>query len=104
MTFVEVFSLCFWSIMLVLTLILVIKNEVTFICMRTIDNAVYDYNIDMLNKGMPSKVSFFDTKSYNATLWCLWDWGYKNILPKDKYEIIKPYIKKWNPFKKEKKK
>ena len=35
-----------------------------------------------------------NTEEYNKTLWRLWDFGYKNILPKADYELIKPYIQK----------
>lgn len=31
---------------------------------------------------------------YERTLWRLNDWSYKNILPPDKYELIKPFIRK----------
>ncbi len=31
-------------------------------------------------------------EGYDKTLWRWWDWGYKNILPKEDYELIKPYI------------
>lgn len=32
-------------------------------------------------------------ESYAKTLFRFWDWGYKNILPKEDFELIKPYIK-----------
>ena len=32
-------------------------------------------------------------EDYNDTLYRWWDFGCKNILPKEDYEIIKPYIK-----------
>ena len=28
----------------------------------------------------------------DVTIWRLWDFGYKNILPKEDYELIKSYI------------
>lgn len=37
-------------------------------------------------------VDYDDMENYVVTLWRLWDWGYTRILPKDKFEIIKPYI------------
>jgi hypothetical protein len=32
-------------------------------------------------------------EDYDDTLFRLWDWGYKRILPKQYFELIKPYIK-----------
>lgn len=31
-------------------------------------------------------------ESMNDTLFRLWDWGYKNILPKEYLELLEPYI------------
>lgn len=39
-------------------------------------------------------VDWSDMESYDKTLWRLWDWGYKRILPKEKFEFIKDYINK----------
>lgn len=32
-------------------------------------------------------------EDFDKTLFRLWDWGYKNILPKEDFELIKPYLK-----------
>jgi hypothetical protein len=39
------------------------------------------------------EVEFADMETYDKTYKRFWDWGYKRILPPDKYEIIKPYTK-----------
>lgn len=40
-------------------------------------------------------ISFMNhMEAYDKTLWRLWDFGCKNILPKEDFELIKPYIKK----------
>ena len=31
-------------------------------------------------------------EGYNKTIWRFWDWGYKNILPKQYIELLEPYI------------
>jgi hypothetical protein len=49
--------------------------------MDCIENHNYSYLVD-----------YNDEESYEKTLFRLWDWGYTRILPKDKFEIIKPYI------------
>ena len=40
-------------------------------------------------------------ESYLKVIFRIWDWGYENILPPDKYVLIAPYIK---PYKGNKKK
>lgn len=34
------------------------------------------------------------TEGFTKTLWRWWDWGCKNILPKEDYELIRPYLRK----------
>jgi hypothetical protein len=57
---------------------------------------VGDYNIDRINRGLGIDwdLYFNDIEPFERTVFRLWDWGYKRILPKDKFEIIKPYLKK----------
>jgi hypothetical protein len=54
------------------------------------------YRRDMIARGefVNFKVNYDDMESYDETLFRLFDFGYKNILPKEKYDIIKPYINK----------
>ena len=69
------------------------KNNNTYRMQMKILDAIYAYNIDCIKGNKVSMVNFEDIESYKSTYFRLWDWGYKNILPKEKYEIIKPYIK-----------
>ena len=63
-------------------------------------NAVYEYNVEQINSGNLDNQQVYvvdidfdsQAKSYDNTLWRFWDWGYKNILPKEAYEKIKHYI------------
>ena len=50
--------------------------------------SIYDSSID------GCLVEYEDIEDQWKTLLRFWDWGYKRILPKDKIEIIKPYLKK----------
>lgn len=34
-----------------------------------------------------------NAEELDETIWRLTDWGYKNILPKEDFELIEPYIK-----------
>lgn len=76
--------------------VLNLKNANTAKNQMRILNAITDYQNDCIKKDMYKEalnVSIQDKEDYDKTLWRLWDWGYTRILPKDKFEIIKPYIK-----------
>lgn len=79
-----------------------IKNKVTLHWMTMILNAICRYQKDVIhnafNKSSEVKiqfeVEFSDMRDYDDVYARWYDWGYKNILPKDKLEIIKPYMGK----------
>ena len=50
---------------------------------------VYVTEFDCPQKGLALLCHMED---FYSTLFRLWDWGYKNILPKEDFELIKPYI------------
>ena len=58
-----------------------------------ISNTIYMYWTDCIRKWIEPSVDYDDKEDYDKTFWRLWDWGHTRILPKDKFEIIKPYIK-----------
>jgi hypothetical protein len=72
-----------------------IKNEFTYRSHMIISEAIYEYNDHLINEGRyhQSKVTFVDMESYEATQKRFWDWGYTRILPPEKFELIKPFIK-----------
>lgn len=81
-------------ICIIVTIIyLTFKNDNTYKQQVKILAAIRDYGIDCIYKGKQPMVNYDDVEEYDSTLYRFWDWGYKNILPKEKYEIIKPYIK-----------
>lgn len=84
---------------------LLMKNDNTYRNHGVILDAIFSYKIAMIEEarengtilnGVNYEVDYSDMKSYNDTLKQIFDWGYDNILPKDKFEIIKPYIHKKN--------
>lgn len=82
-------------IVVIFTFIIGLKNEVTYKKHKIIIDAIYDYRIDMITSGKYNQidaVDYRDMETYNSTLFRLWDWGYTRILPKEKFEIVKPYI------------
>lgn len=80
-------------VMLALVIVIMIKNEVTYHHHMMILKAIKKYQNVCFNYEKKNDVDYDDMENYVVTLWRLWDWGYTRILPKDKFEIIKPYIK-----------
>ena len=76
----------------VLPILLLIKNENAYKNYIIIIEAIGEYQIDCVRNKIIPFMDFDDMKSYYTTIFRLTDWGYRNILPKDKFEIIKPYI------------
>ena len=68
------------------------KNVNTLNNTKKIMNAICKYRIEYVLHKIEPIVAYKDMESYEATLFRIWDWGYKRILPKDKFEIIEPYI------------
>lgn len=81
--------LCF---LLIAIVFIYIKNFNTYNNHRIIDDAIFKYHIDCIHKNQMILVEYEDEEDYNETLFRIWDWGYTRILPKEKFEIIKPYI------------
>lgn len=74
-------------------ILMLAKNKNTFHMRKIIIDAIYRYQINQFYNGnFLINVDYDDMEEYDATMYRLHDWGYKNILPPDKFEIIKPYI------------
>lgn len=91
------------NVVLLLTIIVVllfccvmhIKNEVTYKNNLIISRAIYFYNIDRISKGdLDSILSYDVIKSYDKAFINMFDWGYKNLVPKDVFALIEPFIEK----------
>ena len=83
--------LTIWCLIIVSCVFLLIKNENTGRKRFRIIVAIENYYIEHIDT-----FEFLDMydhmEHYNSTLFRLWDWGYENILPKEDFELIKPYI------------
>lgn len=79
--------------MLFLCIVMMIKNEVTYHHHMRILKAIEEYENMCFDYERMNDVNCDDMESYEHTLFRIWDWGYTRILPKDKFEIIEPYIK-----------
>lgn len=80
-------------IIVLFCIMLLIKNEITFRNRCIIISSILAYQHDAIkHEEFSFDISGTDMEDYNKTLYRLWDWGYKRILPKEKYEIVKRYI------------
>ena len=81
-------------LMLAFFILMLVKNDNALKNRGIIIEAIYEYNTIMIaSNKRRDKIKYADMESYDDTLYRWWDWGYENILPPDKFEIIKPYIK-----------
>ena len=88
LTAVGIFVIAFTAVML-------FKNENTYKNQIIISDALYAYNMDVIKHGRyDATISFDCIESYWKTMFKLWDWGYKHIVPPEMFELIKPYINK----------
>ena len=75
-------------------LFMLFKNENAFRNMEKIIDAIYIYQLKCLTDSSSTAVDYYDMRSYGHVLFRFWDFGYKHILPEEKFKLIEPYIKK----------
>ena len=82
------------SILLILFMVFILKNNATLDAHHKIIDAITEYNLACIDAGnLGDMIDFNEMESYDKTLWRLNDWGHTNILPKEKFELVAPYIK-----------
>ena len=95
--YVLIFHIAMIVTILILGYIDIRKIDRTGDCRAVIIEAIYKYRCECIDAVDTREiVDYDDMESFEATLSRFWDWGYTRILPKDKYELIKPYIEKDN--------
>ena len=72
---------------------MIMKNSNTFKTRIIIVNAIYAYTIWCDIHKITPAVDYADMEDYDATDNRITDWGYTNILPKEKFELIAPFIR-----------
>jgi hypothetical protein len=87
-----------YGVFFLIGLFFLIKNNNTFNQHIKISHAIYEYHIYCIyNKprdyNSSLDVDYCDEEGYGKTLFRIFDWGCENILPKEKYELVKKYIK-----------
>lgn len=73
--------------------LVVLRGEVAYQQHMRILEAIYEYHKDCFSKLEVPVVMLHDTEEYRETACRVWDWSDKGILPPEKYEIIKPFLK-----------
>lgn len=86
-------AILFVCVLLVLCILVLYKNNATIKAHYKIVDAIFIYKCQCEKHCIVSRVDYKDMESYERTFWRLWDIGYKHILPKEKYELIKEFIK-----------
>lgn len=87
-----ILGICYLA--LIFSFVILIKNNVTLNNHTIVGEAILAYRLHCIHNHTEAVVDWDDEESYNKTLFRIWDWGYTRILPPDKFEIIKPFIKK----------
>lgn len=83
------------SVIVVLFLpIAFIRNEVAYQNRSKILDAIYLYQLDLLDTGKVSQVDYEDMESYDRTVFRIFDFGCRHILPEEKFALIEPYLGK----------
>ena len=89
---IDAVILVFMGLMIVFGILLSFKCNNAFKNQWKILEAISNY-IDETEEYRIAMLILTNMKSIPKTIFRLWDWGYKNILPKEDFELIKPYIK-----------
>ena len=76
---------------IIYSIYLLIKMHNAYNNQMIILNAITDYS-DETGNIRKSLTLLENIEPFEKTAFRLWDWGYENILPKEDFELIKPYI------------
>lgn len=80
-------------LIVILCLVLIIKAEVGFRHYEMLLDTVLTYGLE--SEEYDKSIEIMEhMRSYPDMVFRLWDWGYENILPKEDFELIKPYIRR----------
>ena len=77
----------------VVTSVMIYKASLTSIYHAWITDAILNYRIDCLENRRVMDVDFSDMEPMWKTFLRFWDWGCTHILPKEKYLLVKTWIK-----------
>lgn len=80
----------FKTIVSLLSLFFLVRNLIVYRNYIKIIDAIFKYRIESFTNN---SVSYYHMESYLKILLRFLAFGYKHILPEEKYKIIEPYLK-----------
>lgn len=80
----------FKTIVFLLSLFFLVRNLIVYRNYIKIIDAIFKYRVESFTNN---SVSYYHMENYLKTFLRFWDFGYKHILPEEKYKIIEPYLK-----------
>lgn len=84
-----IFLILFLSIIFLAFMVLsMAKNNNTYKNHKIIIDAIHLYSIYSIHNGERIEVTYDDMEDYETTFRRVTDWGYKRILPNDKFKIV----------------
>ena len=82
-------------VLLIIDSVLVIictRNQVAFNNRQIIIKAIYDYYAEDFKRYNPDSCFYDMLEPYYKTMFRIWDFGHKRIVPPEVYDLIKNYI------------
>ena len=92
MKFILTFIIAFCLWVFLFAVFMMIREEITFKNHSKIIKAIRGYQCVCRSTGRKSMVDYDDMEAFDQTMERVYDWGCKKILPKDKFELIKPFL------------
>ena len=87
--------LIFITISVIVCVILLIRNEVTYNNHMKLADAIFKYNIhSIIHDTGDAPIGYNCIESYGLSLFRIWDFGYKNMVSKEVLEKIEPFMEK----------
>lgn len=88
----DLFIFSFLVSTLIFCVVLIIKSEITLKNSMKIINAIDAY-AEEHEDYETALLMLLHIEDFEKSLFRMTDWGYKSMLPKEYFEIIKPYIR-----------
>lgn len=74
---------------------LLFKNDNTCRKLCRVSEAIYQYNVSQIRKDRSLNIIPYSViRDYDAAFYDLFNWGYRDVVPSDVFEKIKPFIAK----------
>ena len=73
------------------------RNEFTYKAHKKIADAIYKYNIHMIDHcRFDERIDYDVMEEYEDTIKRFWDWKFEHVVSPEIFELIKPYLEEEN--------